>query len=132
LGEDSDQRFDQWMQTATRYFVLCNAGGAVAVLGFIGASLGSGCFPKIAVLSLLCFVAGLVVAGFVILGQLAGAYRSFLTDDIDPVGADESIKRSWVTRITDWVEPRTGHFLASAFMLFIIGAVIGLIALAAW
>lgn len=132
MSDDHDNRFDQWMQIATRYFVLTNAGGAVAVLSFIGTSLSGGSFPKIAVVSLLCFVAGLIVAGCVVLGQLTGAYRALLSREADPIGAEASIKRGPVTRWADWVEPRTGRFLAATFFLFVAGAAIGLIALAVW
>lgn len=125
---DPDQRLEQWLHTATQYFVLSNAGAAVAVLSFIGASIGkNGSFAKIAILPLLFFVAGLVVAGLVILGQLTGAYRAW---HVDPSAAEWSIRQRWTTRLTDRVEPRTGSFLWSAFILFGLGALTGLIALA--
>jgi hypothetical protein len=120
--------FEQWMQTAARYFVLTNAGGAVAVLSFIGASGSS--FPKAAIVPLTCFVAGLIVAGVVIGGQLTGAYQRLLVRTFDPLGAEVSIKRRWVTTMLARVEERTGHFVAIAFALFVVGAGTGLVTLA--
>ena len=37
-----EQHFQEWMQTATRFFVLANAGGAVATLSFLGTSMADG------------------------------------------------------------------------------------------
>ena len=48
---DAERKFDLWLQTATRYFVLTDAGAAVAVPSFIG---NSNTVPKLAVASLLC------------------------------------------------------------------------------
>ncbi|MBP5857905.1 hypothetical protein KAJ83_12875 [Marivibrio halodurans] len=132
MSDTPEQRFEQWLQTATRYFVLINAGGAVAVLSFIGASLTCSLSPNIAVISLFFFVAGLVIAGIVILGQLTFSYRVYLMDDANPHGADISINSKPVTRFGNWVEPRTGSFLADSFFLFVLGASIGLLALISW
>ena len=119
---DAERKFDLWLQTATRYFVLTDAGAAVAVPSFIG---NSNTVSKLAVASLLCFVLGLTVAGLVTLGQITGAYRAYLTKMGDPIAADHSIKGSWLTRWSDRVEPRTGSFLAAAFALFVLGSIVG-------
>ena len=73
-----------------------------------------------------------VVAGLVIMAQLTGAYRAWLSTDMDPIAADASIKRAGVTRWSDWIEDRTGRFLVAAFALFVLGAVVGLVALLLW
>jgi hypothetical protein len=72
----------------------------------------------------------LIIAGIAIMGQLTGAYRAYLSST-DPLLAHQSIEKSWVTRWFDRVEPRTGRFLISAFGFFILGSVVGVVALAA-
>src|SRR5262245_36981853 len=84
----------------------------------------------LAVASLICYVAGLVLAGFTIMAQLTGAYRAFLTGDTDAVAADYSIKKAPVTRFFDKWESKTGRLLAASFALFVIGSVIGLAGMA--
>jgi hypothetical protein len=41
-ADASAERFDVWARTATNFFVLANAGGAVAVLSFLGSRSESG------------------------------------------------------------------------------------------
>jgi hypothetical protein len=56
---------NQWIEKALRFLVLTNAGGAVAVLSFIGNSdeARQRCGPRIA---LGCFAAGIIIAGIFI------------------------------------------------------------------
>jgi hypothetical protein len=126
----SEQHFHEWMTTATRFFVLANAGGAVATLSFIGTSLGQGVKRGWAVVSLAFFFLGVVVAGVVIAGQLTAAYRRLLGGHLDPIAAEVSIQKSWVTRYADRAEPITGRLLASAFGCFVLGGMVGIAALA--
>jgi hypothetical protein len=59
---------NQWIEKALRFLVLTNAGGAVAVLSFIGNSdeARQMCGPRIA---LGCFAAGIIIAGIFIAVQ---------------------------------------------------------------
>ncbi len=91
----SEARFDTWVQTATRFFVLANAGAAVATLSFLATRSGSSTFQVVGILALVCFVAGIVVAGFTIMGQLRAAYREFLSSSLPPDAVEYSISKSW-------------------------------------
>lgn len=124
-----EQHLHEWMQSASRFFVLANAGGAVATLSFLGTSMAGGATFRPAVLCLALFAAGVIVAGLIILGQLAAAYRDFLQDSFGPDAVDASMKRTVATRVGNWVEPRTGQFLLLSFGLFVAGIVVGLVAL---
>ena len=127
-----ERRFDTWIEHAINFFVLANAGAAVATLAFLGSREEfRGGAAALAVISLLCFVVGLVLAGTAIMGQLTGAYRAFLTADTHAVAADASIKKALATRMFDKAEPKTGSLLVASFALFVIGSVIGLLGLAA-
>jgi len=119
--------FDVWVQIATRYFVLSNAGGAVAVLSFLGSRSGSGRVGYFAVISLACFVLGVIAAGVLIMIKVTGAYRAFLTTYI-PEAVETSMK-SWTTRPYDKFEGRIGRVFNLAFGLFVLGSLIGLVGL---
>ena len=121
------RQLDAWMGTATRFLVLANAGGAVATLSFLGSSMAWGATFKLAVLPLACFVAGVAVAGFVILGQLTSAWDAWVRHHVPP--GPEPTNASWVTRFGAWIEPRTGRFLAAAFGFFAAGSALGIAAL---
>lgn len=124
-------QFDQWMQVAVRFFVLANAGAAVATLSFIGAT-GAG-FPWTAVVALACFVTGLVVAGVVIVEQLFGAYQLFrIRTTPDPRSMKEEFRRSRVLRLHDKVGRWRAHLLLGAFGSFVVGCVVGLVSLLLW
>ena len=125
-----EQHFHEWMQSTTRFFVLANAGGAVATLSFLGTSMAEGATFWPAVVSLGCFFAGIVIAGLVIMAQLTAAYRTILHHEVNAVAAEASIQRSWVTRLADQIEPRAGRFLAAAFGCFVAGGIVGIVALA--
>ena len=129
-AQQHEQHFQEWMQTATRFFVLANAGGAVATLSFLGTSMAEGATFWPAVVSLACFFAGIVIAGLVIMAQLTAAYRTILHHEVNAVAAEASIQRSWVTRLADQIEPRAGRFLAAAFGCFVAGGIVGIAALA--
>ena len=121
------RQLDIWMGTTTRFLVLANAGGAVATLSFLGTSMAWGATFKLSVLPLACFVSGIVVAGFVILGQLTAAWDAWMRHGLPP-GPDPT-KGSPVTRFGAWIEPHTGMFLAAAFGFFATGSVVGIVAL---
>ncbi len=125
----SEARFDTWVQTATKFFVLANAGAAVATLSFLATRSGSNAFQVVGILALVCFVAGIVVAGLTIMGQLTAAYRGFLSSSLPPDAVELSISKSWVTRYSDKAEPHTARLMALAFGLFVLGCVLGLVGL---
>ena len=129
-AQTSRQHFHEWMQTGTRFVVLANAGGAVATLSFLGTSMASGVAFKFAILPLFCFVAGVIIAGFVILGQLYVSWSAYL--DLEPEVMEIAKKKSWATLAGAWAEPRTGKFLLAAAAFFAVGAIIGIIALLAF
>jgi hypothetical protein len=59
----------EWGQTAIKYLVMFNAGGAIATLSFVGA-LGASQIGNTAIVALSLFVEGVIIAGF----MLARAY----------------------------------------------------------
>jgi hypothetical protein len=130
-GQYHDQRLDAWIKHAINFFVLANAGAAVATLTFLGSRQVQGCAAGLTIASLFFFVLGLVVAGTAIMGQVTGAYRALLTAETDAVAADHFIKKGWITRHFDKAEPISGTLLASAFALFIVGSLVGLVSLIA-
>lgn len=123
--KEAETAFDQWMQYAIRYFVLANSGAAVATLSFMGAS---GKVPCIGVLAFASFVAGIIVAGLVILGQLIAAWRKLLNPNgaLNPEGIERAVAQRSITHWGDRVEKRSGTFLGIAFGLFTLGAVLGI------
>ncbi len=121
------RQLDTWMGAAIRFFVLANAGGAVATLSFLGTSMAGGAAFKFAVLPLACFVAGVIVARFAILRQLTAAWDAWVRHGVPP-GAKPT-KASLATRLGAWVEPQTGKFLLAAFGFFAAGAALGIAAL---
>lgn len=125
-AKDAAEWFDAWMRYAVNFFILANSGAAIATLSYIGSNPRFRC---VAVLALLLFVIGIICAGVVILGQLTAAYRSFI-DSTTPGAGEVSVRKSWVTRLGDRAEPRTGRLLAAAFIAFILGAIVGLLGLA--
>jgi hypothetical protein len=128
--DSSEDRFEVWIQTATRFFILANAGGAIAVLSFLG-SRGprpdTGEYEPLAISALSFFVLGIVLVGVIILGQLNAAYRKLLFSELgDPVAVEKSIGSHWSTRAMDVIEPRTGRLLTCAFALFVLGSGAGI------
>ncbi len=126
----SETRFDAWMQIATKFFILANSGAAIATLSFLATQSGCNGFPVLAIPALACFVIGIIVAGFAIMGQLTAAYRAVQSFDFSPEVAETSISKSWATRNWDKAEPRTGSLMTLAFGLFIFGCALGLAGLA--
>jgi len=126
----SEARFNTWVQTATKFFVLANAGAAVATLSFLATRIGSGAVQIVGILALACFVAGIIVAGFTIMGQLTAAWRRLLSSSLPPDAVELAVSKSWVTRYSDKAEPRTARLMVLAFGLFVLGCVLGLISLA--
>ncbi len=119
---------NQWVEKALRLLVLTNAGGAVAVLSFIGASDEARrmCGPRFA---LGCFAAGIIIAGIFIAIQfhrfdsMFKGYGSdsakYFSDEIewdklrkddDDRSAPHSIDYAW---------------LYISFGLFILGCIVG-------
>lgn len=121
------ERFETWMGAATRFFVLANAGGAIATLSFLGTSMAGGAPFKFAVLPLLCFVLGVAVAGLAILGQLTASWDAWSEHGLQPRG--ESPKGAPAVRLGRWVQRRTGTVLLTSFGFFLVGAVLGIAAL---
>ena len=73
LHAQTKQTFDKVVETdwrLTQHNFLINAGGAAAVLAYLGASSSS----KFAILSLLCFLVGVVASGIEI-RMLLSSYR---------------------------------------------------------
>jgi hypothetical protein len=130
IKRERERQLDEWVQLAVRYFVLANAGAAVATLSFIGTT-GAG-FPRIAVLALLCFIGGVVLAGLVIFGELTNAYRALLSSTEPHLsGVEAAIQKSWLMRSVEKVG-RRADFLAGAFGLFMLGCLIGVGSLLCW
>lgn len=84
------QAIDYWTDLSVKYLIYINAGGAVVILGFMGASSSVRDIvgPKLALLS---FVFGLVTVGIVL---AAGFYRmahsqKSLKEDIDKYTSKE-------------------------------------------
>jgi hypothetical protein len=127
-----ERNFDAWVQTAIRFFVLTNAGAAVATLSFLATWATPGFSRGTSVVALACFVAGMIVAGICIMAQLTGAYRAFLSDHLsDPDAISIAVGRSWATRYFDNLEPRTAPLMVLAFALFVLGCMVGMAGLIA-
>jgi hypothetical protein len=119
---------NQWIEKALRFLVLTNAGGAVAVLSFIGNSDEARrmCGPRFA---LSCFAAGIIVAGIFIAVQfhrfdsMFKGYHSdsakYFSDEIewDKLRKDDDRRSS--PHSIDYVWPYI------AFALFILGCIAG-------
>lgn len=132
-AEIREQNFEGWVQTAIRFFVLANAGAAVATLSFLATWATPGFSRGIGVFALACFVAGMIVAGITIMGQLTAAYRKVLLSSHfeDPSAVDYAINSSWATKHFDRMESRTGRLMTAAFSLFVLGCLVGFVGLVA-
>lgn len=122
MGSDTDSDLANWSKAGIQFFVLTNAGAAVATLSFIGSS---GQAPWPAIVSLGLFVVGLMLAGLTILGQWTYAWTAWLQRDMPAA----PVKGSWFVKLGQRIEPRTGTVLGWSFIAFIAGAVAGLVAL---
>jgi hypothetical protein len=122
-----------WGDKAVSYMMLTNAGGAVAVLSFMGASYEAreNWGPRIA---LVCFALGVIVTGILVAKQLhrfEGLYKGYkrdseqyLADQIDDWGTVVSRDEDR-TKASFW-DYAWGSF---AFILFIGGCVAGTVSL---
>jgi hypothetical protein len=121
------QRLDGWLQASVRFLVLSNAGGAVATLTFIGGALKGNHGFDLAIWAMAFFICGTALVGFVILGQLNKAWLAELSP-AQP--ADGSCLHKLIALAYDkgsyWHSP----FIAGSFILFLIGAILGIIGLA--
>lgn len=126
----NEAKFESWVQTAIKFFVLANTGGAAVTLSFVATRSNAGiCAKSLALVALACFVFGVIFAGITIMGQLTAAYRKLLTKAI-PSAVEVAIQKSWVTRTFDKAEPITGRLMVWAFGLFVLGCLVGLTGLA--
>ena len=128
VAQDRLQQFNEWMMAATRYVLLANAGGAIAILGFIGTTITKFGIIKLAVLPLAFFVIGIIVGSLAILGQLTAVWSAWVQEGTPAVDPTRS---SPVTRLGAWAEPRTGRVLLIGFACFVVGSVIGVMVLLA-
>ena len=126
-GQSPNVDFREWLLAAVRTAILANSGGAVATLGFLGASMAQGVVFKLAVIPLPCFALGIVTGASVILGQVYFAWMRDFPADQD--ARDAATQKAWATRIGSWAEPRTGNILMAAYSLFLLGVGFGLVAL---
>jgi hypothetical protein len=119
---------NQWIEKALRFLILTNAGGAVAVLSFIGNSDDARRMfgPRFA---LSCFAAGIVVAGIFIAIQfhrfdsIFRGYRSdsakYFSDQIEWKELRKGDSHRSAPHSIDYVWP---YF---SFILFILGCIAG-------
>jgi hypothetical protein len=106
-----------------RYLMFSNGGGTVAASAFLGNRLASDPSLKWGVIPLLCFYAGLALAGFLPLGQLTYHW----VQNIEPQARRYAVMKSIVTRVGDWSEARTGLLIGLSFVCFVLGGVSALL-----
>lgn len=111
----------KWIEIILRHNFLINAGGAIATLGFMGATWATG--SKTSLLPLSCFVFGIIFAGLGFNGELIDAVRRIVKNHLDEA--------------PDWfaIGLKNGHAFGSAcsllaFFLFVLGSLSGLVLLA--
>ncbi len=110
---------------ATRFLVLANAGGSVAVLSFMGAAMDNGAVPKFALVPLLLFFIGTVSAGLELLSRMP----ALLEDSISAAGLDGKHRQPW-RFFTAHAAIAGTWALPLSFGLFIAGGVTGIVFLA--
>ena len=72
VANDTQKRAEEFAaayERMAKYLILTNGGGAVAASAFLGATMKSG-HSAFEVLPLLCFYTGLILAGFMVFGDL--------------------------------------------------------------
>ncbi len=111
-----------------KFLVVTNAGGAIAVLGFMGAAYGKGDFPKLGVLALSLFVLGLLAAG----AMLYLHYRWFSEGSLkqnDDADAELERRAKRVKRAARMEQFGVDWLLPGSFCFFCVGAALGIVML---
>ena len=126
------QAIDYWADLSVKYLLYLNAGGAIVILAFMGASssVRGMVGPKLALLS---FVFGLVTVGIIV---AVGFYRmahflKSLKEDNDKYLSNEIDWEDLVENDAKRLEPSKwgSLFARGAFIFFNLGVIIGLISL---
>ena len=126
------QAIDYWADLGTKYLIYLNAGGAIVILAFMGAS-SSVCGMVVPKLALLSFVFGLVTVGIIV---AVGFYRmahflKSLKEDNDKYLSNEIDWEDLVENDSKSLSPNKLACLFGwgAFMFFDLGVILGLISL---
>ena len=126
------QAIDYWADLGIKYLIYLNAGGAIVILAFMGASssVRGMVGPKLALLS---FVFGLVIVGIIV---AVGFYRmadflKSLKEDNDKYLSNEIDWEDLVENDSKSLSPNKLACLFGwgAFMFFDLGVILGLISL---
>jgi hypothetical protein len=122
----------EWTDKAINFLTLTNAGGAVAVLSFMGASadVRSMLWPRLA---LCCFALGVISTGILIAKQfhkMDNLYSHYRTDS-ERYLSDQIEWDTLATRDEDRTDPRfIDYFWGYApFVLFVLGCAAGSVSL---
>ena len=122
----------EWGQTAIKYLVMFNAGGAIATLSFVGA-LGASQIGNTAIIALSLFVAGVVIAGFMVAHAYktcSSLFKHFRLDEAKHSRGDlsyEDFLSADEARVPSGkLETALGYL---SFACFIVGCVIGAVGL---
>ena len=91
-----EPEFVDWLKTACRYLVLANAGGAVLMVSFVGATAGRLEMPWWTSAALALFLVGIILGALVVLGQLSGRWQTLMQKDVP--GLPKTFG-SWVVRL---------------------------------
>ena len=126
------QAIDYWADLGVKYLIYVNAGGAIVILAFMGASISvrSMVGPKLALLS---FVFGLVTVGIIVavdFYRMAHCQKS-LKEDSDKYLSNEIDWEDLLENDSKRLRPSKWGFLLGwgAFMFFDLGVILGLISL---
>ena len=124
------RQFHDWVTTAVRFITLASAGGATAVLAFVGTAMsGPPPSPTLwpVVVPLVLFVLGLCAAFVVVLGQM---FQSFIASTEDAAYGQWAEKHGKLAvRLGAFVAPKTGTFILLSFGCFLLGCAFGVGAL---
>jgi hypothetical protein len=74
------ERFAEAYEKMGRYLILTNGAGAVATSAFLGATIKAGWGTHLAILPLLVFYAGVIVAGVMVFGELISRWTMIERD----------------------------------------------------
>jgi hypothetical protein len=126
------QAIDYWADLGIKYLIYLNAGGAIVILAFMGAS-SSVCGMVVPKLALLSFVFGLVIVGIIV---AVGFYRmadflKSLKEDNDKYLSNEIDWEDLVENDSKRLRPNKWGCLFGwgAFMFFDLGVILGLMSL---
>ena len=126
------QALDYWTDASVKYLIHINAGGAIVLLAFMGASSSVRSMVG-AKLALLFFICGLVAVGIVLaIGFLRMAhFNKSLKEDCDKYVANEIDWEELLENDAKRLRPsKSGSLFAwGAFIFFNLGVIIGLISL---